>query len=163
MVKDKDPTEFLGMLGVNGAVIATIQMSIFEISKIKATEWNGASISFACGYILCLFCMYSTTSFFLRTSDAALFNLSLLTSDIYAVIFAFVVYGDSVHWLYYIAFSLTASGLVLYSTAGPMHNDGAMAIEELRGVLKGSVEGNQDKENDERNGTCTYDKYSDKF
>jgi solute carrier family 35, member F1/2 len=162
MVKDKDPTEFLGMLGINGAVIAAIQMTIFEISKIKSTEWNGASISFAGGYVLCLFCMYSTTSFFLKTSDAALFNLSLLTSDVYAVIFAFFMYGDSVHWLYYVAFSLTASGLVVYSTAGPMHSDGVIAIEELRGVLKGSA-GGSGQGNEEQNNTCAYDKYSDKF
>ena len=37
--------------------------------------------------------------------DSILFNLSLLTSDIYAVIFTYFNSGKLVHWLYFVAFS----------------------------------------------------------
>ena len=132
MVKDRDPREFLGMLGINGAVVSAAQMSLFEVNKVLSSSWNGATISFTAGYVVCLFCMYSAASLFLRTSDAALFNLSLLTSDIYAVIFSYFVFGATVHWLYYVAFALTGTGLVVYSTAGPIGNDVRGTIDSLR-------------------------------
>lgn len=132
MVKDKDPKEFLGMLGLNGTIIAIVQMFVFEFSKVKSVEWSSETIGFAGGYVICLFCMYTATSLFLKTSDAALFNLSLLTSDVYAVVFAYLMFGSQVHWLYYIAFSLTASGLVVYSTAGPVSSSIKDTAEGLR-------------------------------
>lgn len=60
--------------------------------------------------------MYSLTSTFLERADAALFNLNLLTSDVYILIWAWLWQGQQFSWLYAVAFALTLSGLALYHT-----------------------------------------------
>lgn len=58
--------------------------------------------------------MYSLTSLFLQAGDAALFNLSLLTSDVYALIFAFFIEHVTPNWLYFMAFTVIFGGLICY-------------------------------------------------
>jgi hypothetical protein len=58
--------------------------------------------------------MYTNTTSFLQKGDAILFNLGLLTSDVYAVIFTYFFKGYLVSWLYFLAFALVIVGLVIY-------------------------------------------------
>jgi solute carrier family 35 protein F1/2 len=119
MVKSSSRHVYLGVLGSFGSIIALFQMAIFESSSILFhTTWSYDIILFLIGFVLSLFFMYSNTSVFLKQSDAALFNLSLLTSDVYAVLFSYLVYNTMVHWLYYIAFTLTLIGTYMYHFAG---------------------------------------------
>lgn len=50
-----------------------------------------------------------------QMSGATMFNLSLLTSDMWAVVVRIFIYRQEVDWLYYLAFSVVLIGLVLYS------------------------------------------------
>ena len=136
MVKTKDRIEYLGMLGLFGTLISVVQTSIFERNKLlHDVEWEVSTICFIGGFVMCLFLMYRNTSAFLKTSDAALFNLSLLTSDVYAVIFSFVVFDYLVSWLYFVALALSVSGVLLYYTAGPVHDDVEAAVERFRNIM----------------------------
>lgn len=67
------------------------------------------------GYQLCLYAMYVLTSRFLLASDATLFNLSMLTSDVYSVLFAWKVEGQHLSRTYAAAFAATMSGVVIYN------------------------------------------------
>lgn len=58
--------------------------------------------------------LYTWTSFFLKGGDAAMFNISLLTSDIYALVFAIFVEHATPNWLYFAAFVVIFLGIVLY-------------------------------------------------
>lgn len=51
------------------------------------------------GFVACMVLVYGATSEFLVIADAAMFNLSLLTSDLYAVIFAYFFTGKLVSLL----------------------------------------------------------------
>ncbi|KQK05999.1 hypothetical protein BRADI_2g23850v3 [Brachypodium distachyon] len=51
----------------------------------------------------------------LQMSGATLFNLSLLTSDMWVVAIRVFVYQQQINWLYYLAFVVVAIGLVIYS------------------------------------------------
>ncbi|KAF2609180.1 hypothetical protein F2Q68_00045104 [Brassica cretica] len=44
-----------------------------------------------------------------------MFTLSLLTSDMWAVLIRIFAYHEKVDWLYYLAFATTAIGLIIYS------------------------------------------------
>jgi solute carrier family 35 protein F1/2 len=82
-----------------------------------------------------MFLIYTNASLFLQDLDSTLFNLSLLTSDVYAVLFAFFVYHTIVHWLYFIAFPLVVLGLIIYhAEASPQQ-------------IKNDDDNNQNKEN----------------
>ncbi|KAF7804315.1 solute carrier family 35 member F1-like [Senna tora] len=45
-----------------------------------------------------------------------MFNLSLLTSDMWAVVFRVYLYHQEVDWLYFVSFALVVIGLIIYST-----------------------------------------------
>ena len=118
LVKHNDREEYLGMLGTFGSLLAAVQICIMETKALSHVEWTGQCVGFIIGFIVCLNLMYSRASLFLRDCDAALLNLSLLTSDVYAVVFSFLCYGYLVSWLYFVAFGLAFIGIWMYSTAG---------------------------------------------
>ena len=45
-------------------------------------------------------------------------NLSLLTSDMWAVLIRIFAYHEKVDWMYFVAFAGTAIGLIIYSYKG---------------------------------------------
>ncbi|CAL5350697.1 unnamed protein product [Camellia sinensis] len=48
-------------------------------------------------------------------SGATMFNLSILTSDMWAVVIRIFFYHQQVDWLYYLSFAIEVVGLVIYS------------------------------------------------
>lgn len=72
--------------------------------------------------------MYSWTSLFLQAGDAAMFNLSILTSDVYALLFSFLVEHVTPNWLYFVAFSVIFCGIIIY------HSDPAPTSAEVFGL-----------------------------
>ncbi|XP_021764757.1 solute carrier family 35 member F2-like isoform X2 [Chenopodium quinoa] len=90
-VKQKDIVEVISMLGVFGMLILVFA-------------------GFAVG--TCLF--YSLLPLILKLSGATLFNLSILTSDMWAVIIRILFYHEEVNWLYYVSFAIVVMGLVIY-------------------------------------------------
>jgi solute carrier family 35 protein F1/2 len=117
LVKHKDREEYLGMLGLVGSILAGCQVAVMEGAPLSQLNWSAENLCFMSGFVICLNLMYSRASAYLKHSDAAYLNLSLLTSDVYAVIFSFCVYGFLVPWLYFLAFSFASIGLVVYSLA----------------------------------------------
>lgn len=114
------PPRFLGRLGIFGALISISQAAIFERKALLYnTDWNSQGVGAWAGYTTTLTLAYILTSWFLVDADAAFFNLSLLTSDVYAVLFAYFVNGTSVPPLYFVAFAFTLSGLLIYHRTAP--------------------------------------------
>ncbi|KAJ0511740.1 putative solute carrier family 35 member SLC35F1/F2/F6 [Helianthus annuus] len=50
-----------------------------------------------------------------QTSGSTLFNLSLLTTDMWAVVIRIFFYQQQVQWLYYVSFAVVGVGLLIYS------------------------------------------------
>ncbi|KAL0663047.1 hypothetical protein Bca4012_099884 [Brassica carinata] len=69
-----------------------IHRSIFERDALTAIHWSTWA-----------------------TNGTAMFTLSLLTSDMWAVLIRIFAYHEKVDWLYYLAFATTAIGLIIYS------------------------------------------------
>jgi solute carrier family 35 protein F1/2 len=51
----------------------------------------------------------------LQICGATMLNLSLLTSDMWAVLIRIFAYHEKVDWIYFVAFAGTAAGLLIYS------------------------------------------------
>ncbi|KAJ8537645.1 hypothetical protein K7X08_014185 [Anisodus acutangulus] len=68
-----------------------------------------------CGYAVASFMFYTFVPFLLKMSGSTLFNLSLLTSDVWAVVIRTFFYKQKVEWLYFVAFALVVTGLIIYS------------------------------------------------
>lgn len=54
---------------------------------------------------------------FLKDGDAAVFNLSLLTSDVFAVVAAKYLFNEELSWLYFVGFALIIVGVLVYNRA----------------------------------------------
>lgn len=117
LVKRHDRVEFLGMLGLFGSVFNAVQLAVLERDELAALNWTPRVAGSMLGFAAALFCMYELTSRFLVTSDAVLFNLSLLTSDVWAILAAVLLFGQKLHWLYFLSFAIIVVGLFLYNTA----------------------------------------------
>ncbi|KAF8397842.1 hypothetical protein HHK36_016767 [Tetracentron sinense] len=59
---------------------------------------------------------------------STLFNLSLLTSDMWAVLIRIFFYHQQVDWLYYLAFGVVALGLIVYSVTESNSVQGAALV-----------------------------------
>lgn len=118
IVKEGSRVELMAMLGVFGAVISAIQISILEREELRSTEWNAAALLPFIGFALALFLFYSTVPIILKVFGATMLNLSLLTSDMWAALIRIFAYHEKVDWMYFVAFAGTAIGLVIYSYKG---------------------------------------------
>ncbi|XP_062165730.1 uncharacterized protein LOC133872270 [Alnus glutinosa] len=115
-VKKKDRVEVISMIGVYGFLVTVVQVSILELKTLESVEWSADIILAFAGYALAIFMFYSLAPFVLKLSGATMFNLSLLTSDMWAVVVRIFIYQQEVDWLYYLAFALVIIGLITYST-----------------------------------------------
>jgi len=114
-VKKKDRVEVVAMLGLFGLVISMVQILVFERKSLEAVTWSPTMISLFAGFAVAIFIFYTITPFVLKMSGATLFNLSLLTSDMWAVAIRVLFYHQQINWLYYLAFTVVAVGLIIYS------------------------------------------------
>lgn len=87
MVKYFDIVEFLSMIGLFGTLYAAIQLSIIERTALRETQWTGPTIVILFGFAVTLFIFYSLGPWLFRWSNATMYNLSLLTSDVYGLIY----------------------------------------------------------------------------
>ena len=120
LVKRFDAAEFLGFLGAFGTLVSGAQLAALERGELARVGGAGAApaaqvAGYIGGFVFCLFCMYSLTALFLRESDAAFFNLSLLTSDVWAALASALVFGRPPRWPYWVAFAVIVAGLVVYN------------------------------------------------
>lgn len=137
MVKTSSREVYLGYLGLFGSIFAFIQCMAIDLTDLEEANIGPVVALYMVGFVLCLFFMYTNTSIFLQDSDSTLFNLSLLTSDVYAVIFSYFLYGELVNWLYFVAFSCVVCGLFLYHSTSPPFSTSSLlrrdsAYEDLR-------------------------------
>ncbi|CAL4893822.1 unnamed protein product [Urochloa decumbens] len=129
-VKKKDRVEVVAMLGLFGLLISSVQILIFEKKSLETVTWSPTMISLFAGFAVAIFIFYTITPFVLKMSGATLFNLSLLTSDMWAVAIRVLFYRQQINWLYYLAFTIVAIGLIIYSLNESSSDDETAASTE---------------------------------
>ncbi|KAK2661055.1 hypothetical protein Ddye_007588 [Dipteronia dyeriana] len=115
-VKNRDRVEVVCMIGVYGFIVSVVQLSLLEHKSVKSIKWSSDIILGFTAFSLSSFMYYTISPFVLKLSGATMFNLSLLTSDMWAVVIRIFFYHQQVDWLYYVALSVVLIGLVVYST-----------------------------------------------
>ncbi|KAG0484920.1 hypothetical protein HPP92_008999 [Vanilla planifolia] len=114
LVKEGNRIELMAMLGFFGALISGCQISVLERNELRSINWTvGAVLPFV-GYALAMFLFYSTVPIILKICGSAMLNLSLLTSDMWAVLIRIFAYHQKVDWMYFLAFAAVAFGLYVY-------------------------------------------------
>ncbi|CAL4893819.1 unnamed protein product [Urochloa decumbens] len=114
-VKKKDRVEVVAMIGLFGLLVSVVQIFLFERKSLEAVTWPSMMISLFAGYAAGNFTFCSVTPFVLKMSGSTLFNLSLLTSGMWAAAIQILFYHQQINWMYYMAFIVVAIGLIIYS------------------------------------------------
>nr|GMC86250.1 solute carrier family 35 member F1-like isoform X1 [Ipomoea batatas] len=114
-VKKKDRIEVITMMAISGLLVSICEITILETKGLASVKWSPEIILAFAGFAFAGFLFYTFVPFLLKMSGATLFNLSLLTSDMWAVVIRIFFYKQEVDWLYYVAFGLVGIGLVVYS------------------------------------------------
>ncbi|XP_027364847.1 solute carrier family 35 member F1-like [Abrus precatorius] len=115
LVKNADRVELMAMLGLFGGIVSAIQISILERNELKSIHWSaGAALPFV-GFAVAMFMFYSLVPVLLKINGSTMLNLSLLTSDMWAVLIRIFAYHEKVDWMYFVAFGAVVIGLIIYS------------------------------------------------
>jgi len=121
-------TEFLGMIGLYGLMLTAIQIALFE----RELVWQlfnaslcspDATIGMFIAVVLIFAAYYIGSAQFLNISEAALLNLNLLTSDLYAIMFSIIEEHTLPNRLCGLSMALILSGVLIYESVPPPAED----------------------------------------
>ncbi|KAF9232901.1 DUF914-domain-containing protein [Melanogaster broomeanus] len=109
--------EVVGQMGMWGMIVSGIQAAIIERQGIAAAPWDGKTGTPIpeSGSPVASF-VFTVQPYLFRVASSAYFNISLLTSDFYGLIFGERAFPKhySPYWLYFPAFVVVVGGLVIY-------------------------------------------------
>jgi solute carrier family 35 protein F1/2 len=113
------PTEFVAMIGLFGTLISLVQAAVLERADIveffspgSCSVWTGLGLLMA--YAFTCFLSYVGASRFLAISEATFLSLSFLTGDFWSLGFSIIAERIVPSPLFYVALTLTLSGVVIY-------------------------------------------------
>ncbi|KAF9314660.1 hypothetical protein BG003_003954 [Podila horticola] len=115
LVRQTPMYEVVGQLGFWATILNGIQLAVLERNELKTIEWTPAVVGYIIGFDIALFIMYSVSPILFRLSSATFFNLSLLTSDFYGLVFGIFLFGAQINRLYPIAYVLIIAGIIVYN------------------------------------------------
>ena len=120
VVKDAGLTEYFGMLGLFGSLISMIQIGVLE-SEVLVKYFDGTALCSGSSSFLLLaafvgaaYVFFIGMGHFLIVSEAALFNLSMLTGDVWAVLFSVFEEKEIPTKLFFISLTVTVLGVFVY-------------------------------------------------
>eukprot|EP01028_Stygiella_incarcerata_P006571 TRINITY_DN267_c5_g1_i1.p1 TRINITY_DN267_c5_g1~~TRINITY_DN267_c5_g1_i1.p1 ORF type:complete len:358 (-),score=71.82 TRINITY_DN267_c5_g1_i1:106-1179(-) len=124
VVKRYDRCEYLTMMGIFGSFISAVQAVVLEWTTIRS--YAGVSSESMTefwlplfGFLAAMYLMYSLAPMLIQRTSAAFLNLSLLTSDAWALVAALFLFGIQLSPLFYIAFIMVMSGVLVFNIIAP--------------------------------------------
>jgi len=122
VVRKFSAREFLAMTGLFGFFLAALQVMVLERAQVfklvdGSSDCSLGYIGFLlASFVFCNYLSYNGVARFLVISEAALLNLSLLTSDVYTVMFSIFDQGIVPNPLFFLAMLLIFAGVVIYES-----------------------------------------------
>jgi len=110
-------THFLGMVGLFGTVVCGAQAAVLELDDARSVNWDFETTALLVGFVVSLFAMYSLVPVLISWSSAMVFNLSMLSADVYSFVVGIFLFKTSFFWLYFVAFPVVLAGLAIYLSA----------------------------------------------
>jgi solute carrier family 35 protein F1/2 len=127
-LKVSSRTEYLGMIGLYGLMLSTVQIALFERELVwQLFETSLCSPDATIGMFIAIVLIYAAyyigTAQFLNVSEAALLNLNLLTSDLYAIMFSIIEEHTLPNQLCGLSMVLILTGVLVYESVPPPAED----------------------------------------
>ncbi|CAA7267416.1 unnamed protein product [Cyclocybe aegerita] len=114
LVRKRPLYEVVGQLGMWGFLINGVQSSALEWRAMKEAPWSGDIIGLLMAFTCAMLFLYTLAPMLYRLASSAYFNLSLLSSDFYGLLFGLFLYHYSPYWLYFVSFVFIIGGLITY-------------------------------------------------
>lgn len=114
LVRKRPLYEVVGQLGMWGFIWNGIQSSALEWSKMRQVPWDGHIIGLLMAFTAAMVILYTVAPLLYRLASSAFFNLSLLSSDFYGLLFGLFLYHYHPYWLYFVSFVIVIAGLITY-------------------------------------------------
>ncbi|KAH7909376.1 hypothetical protein BJ138DRAFT_1181079 [Hygrophoropsis aurantiaca] len=140
-VRHRPLYEVVGQVGMWGIIVAGAQTSALEHKLWMTASWNGATIGLLIGYTAAMFLLYSVAPILYRVASSAYFNIALLTSDFYGLLFGLFLFHYSPFWLYFPAFAVVMVGLITYFWHATPEEQGESDVRtpEYLGKIRGGA------------------------
>jgi solute carrier family 35, member F1/2 len=120
--KHIDRVEYVGMIGLFGMMWCLIIFPLLEWDHVMDLFTDTENLLPAIGvivwYIASLAGYYVFESLFLKKSDATLLNLSLQTSNFWAILFSVIAFHEKPELQFYVAVSCVIGGVACYELCG---------------------------------------------
>lgn len=112
--------ELIAMIGCFGALFSGIQAVILEHHAWTQLHWQAADVVPLLGFAAALYCFYSLVPLVLLWGGATVLNLSLLSSDLWAGLARWMLFGGfGGTALYFISsVAMVAAGIAVYAFSG---------------------------------------------
>lgn len=125
-VRKRPLYEVVGQLGMWGVIVNGTQAAILEHVGMTQTTWDGATIGLLVAYSAAMFILYTVAPLLYRMASSAYFNLSVLSSDFFGLLFGLFLFHYQPYWLYFVAFSVVIVGLIVYFWHAQPEEQGAL-------------------------------------
>ncbi|CAO3583183.1 unnamed protein product [Absidia cylindrospora] len=106
--------EVIGMFTFFATFINLVQLMILERNEFSSLVGQPEAVGMIVVYTVCMFILYSLAPVMFRLGSAVLYNLSILTSDFYGLIFGLGLFGYSVTVMYPFAYVVIIIGIAIY-------------------------------------------------
>ncbi|CAO3588041.1 unnamed protein product [Absidia cylindrospora] len=106
--------EVIGMFTFFATFINLVQLMILERNEFSSLVGQPEAVGMIVVYTVCMFVLYSLAPVMFRLGSAVLYNLSILTSDFYGLIFGLGLFGYSVTVMYPFAYVIIIFGIAIY-------------------------------------------------
>ncbi|KAH9924747.1 DUF914-domain-containing protein [Fomitopsis serialis] len=116
--------EVVGQLGMWGMIINAIQAAGLEHQAMREATWSGMNIGLLVAYTASMFILYTVAPMLYRMASSAYYNLSILSSDFYGLLFGLFLFHYKPFWLYFPAFAVVVLGLIIYFWSAPPEAQG---------------------------------------
>ncbi|KAJ1674829.1 hypothetical protein EV182_002483, partial [Spiromyces aspiralis] len=117
IVRQRPQYETVAWMGVFGTVINGIQLVVLERKELARLHWDGKVVGFTLGFDFTMVVLYSLAPILFRLSSSAFYNLSILTSDFYGLVFGIYLFGYKILPLYAGAYAIVIVGIIIYNVS----------------------------------------------
>ncbi|XP_058788815.1 solute carrier family 35 member F2-like isoform X2 [Phymastichus coffea] len=115
-VKSIDIIEYLGMMGFFGTILCGSQIAVLEKVQIESFPFDNVLLmTFLVVYCITQFVFYSLVPVVLYETGATALQLTLLTADIFNILFGMLLHKYKFHTLYFLSYMLTMTGIYIYA------------------------------------------------
>ena len=119
------------------------------------TDVRRGTVGLLVAYTAAMFILYTVAPILYRMSSSAYYNLSLLSSGFYGLLFGLFLFHYKPYWLYFPAFAVVLAGLVVYFWSATPEEQGKLDPKAPAYVLRMRAEANGSGENEETTGVPT--------